>query len=157
MAFACNWCFTVNNFTENDIELIKNWKFNYLIFGKEKGENGTPHLQGYLQTVGRFRISGMKKFHQTAHWEPAKGSCADNQKYCSKEGDVTELGNPVIKGKKKCDIVDCVKMTLNKDYTQSIVDKHGAGYVCNKRKIDDVVQTIERENMYKKIKLDYEG
>lgn len=34
----------------------------------------------------------MKKIDSSAHWEVARGSVADNRKYCSKEGDVTEFG-----------------------------------------------------------------
>lgn len=38
------WCFTINNWTEIDVPKFLNME--YLVFGREKGEDGTPHLQG---------------------------------------------------------------------------------------------------------------
>lgn len=38
------WCFTINNWTPDDVPEFKNME--YLVFGREKGEDGTPHLQG---------------------------------------------------------------------------------------------------------------
>jgi len=39
-----NFVFTLNNYTTEEVELVKEWDCKYLIFGKEIGESGTPHL-----------------------------------------------------------------------------------------------------------------
>nr|WDW25898.1 MAG: replication-associated protein [Cressdnaviricota sp.] len=87
-----NWVFTINNWSEDDIESIEKWNVKYVIYGKEVGESGTPHLQGYveLDKVGRF--SAVKKLHGTAHWEQRLGTQEEAIAYCMKDGDFVERG-----------------------------------------------------------------
>jgi hypothetical protein len=96
------WLFTLNNYTEQEIAAIvssKNSKeeFKYLIFGKEIGEQGTPHLQGYMETSVRCGLRRVKSLlcSQRVHVEKARGSLESNQTYCKKEGDFIELGAPI--------------------------------------------------------------
>jgi hypothetical protein len=94
-----NWCFTINNHTLADEQRVQDMPYKYLCYGREVGEEGTPHLQGYVQLKARSRLTGMKKLHSTAHWEPAKGNEEHNKAYCSKEGDFQEFGTPTkVKG-----------------------------------------------------------
>ena len=45
---AAAWCYTLNNYTEEEKENL--WKEGtYQIQGYEKGSNGTPHIQGYIE------------------------------------------------------------------------------------------------------------
>jgi hypothetical protein len=144
---AKNWCFTINNYTEQDVACLDDIECQYIIYGKETGETEqTPHLQGYIQMKKKIRLTGLKKLLPKAHWEKAKGDATSNVKYCSKEGNVTTKGEIVIKGKRKCDMVDCVKMTLDKSSTENILEKHGSGYIMNKKKIDIVANAITRRN-----------
>ncbi|AGI95802.1 replication-associated protein [Starling circovirus] len=96
---AKRWCFTLNNPTEEEIAAVKAWQhseYHYAIVGKEKGEQGTPHLQGFIHLKKKVRLTSLKKVLQRAHWEKARGSDEDNEKYCSKEGDVIlTIGIPV--------------------------------------------------------------
>ena len=84
---AIRWCFTLNNYTEADISSIVpniNEHCRCAIVGKEVGESGTPHLQGYIEFKLKKRpisIFGLKSIH----WEKAKGSKDDNYNYCSKD------------------------------------------------------------------------
>ncbi|AKO63006.1 replication-associated protein [Beak and feather disease virus] len=85
------WCFTLNNPTDGEIEYVRALspdEFHYAIVGREKGEQGTPHLQGYFHFKNKKRLSALKKMLPRAHFERAMGSDLDNEKYCSKEGDV---------------------------------------------------------------------
>lgn len=89
------WCFTLNNPTEADKPL--DWDVQYVIYQSEKGKEGTPHYQGYLELARISRISALKKIHPTAHWERRKGSQAQAIAYCSKQ-DETYVAGPWTKG-----------------------------------------------------------
>lgn len=96
-----NWCFTLNNFNvhdENDVFAIT-WDCRYIVCGKEVGENGTPHLQGYVCFKNDKSFNQMKDYLPTAHWESSKGSPKQASEYCKKEGDFYESGElPIVKG-----------------------------------------------------------
>ena len=76
-----NWCFTLNNFTEADIQRCKDFIQDECVFGifqQEVGENGTPHLQGYFQLKTKKRLSFVKSHvSDRAHFETAKGTALD--------------------------------------------------------------------------------
>lgn len=98
---ARNWCFTLNNYTEDEIQQIESLhptSASYLCFGKETGKEGTPHLQGYVQLSTKKTLASVKKLIPRAHLEVAKGSPAQNKLYCSKEGDFREYGSETCKG-----------------------------------------------------------
>ena len=83
------WCFTFNNYTEADLVQLtytfesKNMKY---IIGKEIGDSGTKHLQGYIEATSRIRP--LTLFHtKKIHWEKRKGTKNQNLIYCSKDGD----------------------------------------------------------------------
>jgi len=88
------WVFTLNNYTHEDELKVQQLKCRYIIYGHEVGENGTPHLQGYVYFDNRIRRSSLSKFMPRAYLSPANGDLAANQVYCSKGGDVFEKGIP---------------------------------------------------------------
>ena len=95
MTQSKRWCFTLNNYTTDEQVLITGLypeKVSYLIFGRETGEEGTPHLQGYFELVKKARLGGVKKLIPRAHFEMAKASAEDNFDYCTKEEDYEEFG-----------------------------------------------------------------
>ena len=75
----------------------------YMIFGKEVGEQGTPHLQGYIKFKKQKRFTAIRKLMPClirAHLEVAYAAGGNNAIYCSKGNDFVEVGSrPVIKGK----------------------------------------------------------
>ena len=98
---STNWCFTVNNYSENEyltvIDLINTGTIvKYGIVGREVGEGGTPHLQGYIRLVSRKRLGQVKLLPglSRAHLEVARGGEKANIEYCSKEGDARSGGTP---------------------------------------------------------------
>lgn len=82
------WCFTLNNYSPEElVELETTFLrrgFSYVI-GLEVGEQGTPHLQGYIRSESKLRpveAIGMKRIH----WEKVRGTEEQNISYCTKEG-----------------------------------------------------------------------
>lgn len=105
MSQASRYCFTLNNYTDHDIVLVDELSILpnvvYLIYGKEVGENGNPHLQGFFILKGPQRFSWVKRRLPRAHIEAAKGTSLQAAEYCKKEGDFKEVGVfPANKGKR---------------------------------------------------------
>lgn len=86
------WCFTLNNYTEEDEQSVRAVPCRYLIYGRETGESGTPHLQGYIYFKCTRTLSAVKRDLPRAHLEAAVGTTLQNITYCSKQGDVYEKG-----------------------------------------------------------------
>lgn len=86
------WCFTLNNYAEEEYSEIKTWTAVYLVVGKETGESGTPHLQGFVVFLERRRLSQLKTLLPRAHWEVARGLPIQAADYCKKDGDFFEQG-----------------------------------------------------------------
>lgn len=91
-----NWCFTLNNYTEEEYDrTIEVCEANckYWIIGKEVGDSGTPHLQGYASLLRRRNLRDVRDLYGTRfHFEGARGSARSNREYCSKGGDFREGG-----------------------------------------------------------------
>lgn len=85
------WCFTLNNYTLEQLESIETTfaQMGILyIIGKETASTGTIHLQGYIESKKKIRPSQIKipnlKWNKF-HWEKCKGTKENNIDYCSKE------------------------------------------------------------------------
>lgn len=103
-----NYCFTLNNYTNEDCEMLGKATFGspfaktpgelykkgdikpfitYLCYAKEIAPTtGTKHLQGYLEMANAKTISALKKSlkNKSYHFEVSKGSAEDNRNYCMK-------------------------------------------------------------------------
>lgn len=97
------WCFTLNNYTAGDEAVCAVVGCVYLIYGREVGANGTPHLQGYVYFANAKTFNAVKNLLPAGcHLEVSKGSSLQNKEYCSKDGDFVEFGerplSPAEKG-----------------------------------------------------------
>lgn len=82
------WCWTLNNPTSfpNFQEPVWNNYVTFAVAMLEIGENGTPHLQGYLETKNPTRLTWFKKRGRmpTAHLEKRRGKKDQAIAYCLK-------------------------------------------------------------------------
>lgn len=108
MSRAKYWCFTVNNPTTDErakiVALEDEDAVEYLVFGNEVGESGTPHLQGFVAFSTRVRLTQVKQsVSARGHFEVAKfpEKAAD---YCKKDGDFVEFGVLTLKKGKRSDL-----------------------------------------------------
>lgn len=88
------YCFTINNpsgWDDADVEKLKEVT-EYGVVGKEVGEDGTPHYQGYVRFTYSARFQRIKGLLPRAHIEAQKGSIHQAADYCKKDGDFKEWG-----------------------------------------------------------------
>ncbi len=82
--------FTLNNYTDENVSYYQHFfnlqKYKF-IFGKEIGDSGTPHLQGYFEHKNQIDFTLIKKYLPRAHFEKAKSSRNNNIGYCGKDLD----------------------------------------------------------------------
>lgn len=108
------WCYTWNNPPENYDEIIADLFANdekdieYIIYGRETGESGTFHLQGFVQfgtpIVNReLANNGPDKRLFQAHWTKAR-RIDKARKYCMKDGNYTELGTFYMRQGQRSDL-----------------------------------------------------
>lgn len=113
------WCYTINNYTEEDRDALRSLKCVYNVFGYERGEEGTPHFQGYVHFKDAKTMSAVKKMMPRAHLEPRKGTVDQAVDYCKKEGDYEEFGEKPMSQKEKGE--------CNKKRWRQIIDKAQEG------------------------------
>lgn len=92
------YVWTLNNYTNDELthlEGISDNDVQYLVYGKEVGAGGTPHLQGFVVLRSRLRLGGVKRVLglQRGHIEVARGSDEQAADYCKKEHDYREVGS----------------------------------------------------------------
>ena len=83
MAKARAWIFTINNPTEADDPM--EWDVRFVVWQKERGEEGTEHYQGYVECSRQQRMTAMKKINARAHWAIRRGTQEEAIAYCEKE------------------------------------------------------------------------
>lgn len=78
----------MNNYTPEELETMETM-FNLLgckwLWGEEVGDEGTPHIQGYVEFPTKRRpieTIGIKRIH----WEKCRGSAKSNIEYVTKDG-----------------------------------------------------------------------
>lgn len=138
---AKHWCFTLNNYTDDETAALtalgteSSFDLVYLVFGRETGESGTAHLQGFVSFSRRKTLNQCRQIISTrAHLEVAKGTPQQAATYCKKDGDFEEFGNvPQGQGKRSdlAAVVDSIKQGKNMreiaEENPSAVIRYGTG------------------------------
>lgn len=96
---AANYILTINNpeysLEELAMRLRMNDKVKAFAGQLEKGENGTPHIQLFIQFVNQTWFNSVKLLFPTAHIEQA-ANAFKSWEYCTKEE--TRVEGPVTHG-----------------------------------------------------------
>lgn len=128
MSKTRNWCFTLNNpeSTQPDWPVCVKAAWWQL----EKGENGTPHLQGYLELNAPVSLSSMVKMEclKGAHFEPRRGPRRKAIDYCKKEESRVdgpwEYGDTEVTQGQRSDIDDFCKDAKNGMKEADVIFSH---------------------------------
>lgn len=99
------WVFTLNNPTAAEAQQIAEHLDDfptYAVVGRETGEAGTPHLQGFVIFPTAQRLNAVKeRISNRCHLEVARGTSQQAADYCKKDGDFDEYGEfPANQGKR---------------------------------------------------------
>lgn len=130
------WCFTLNNYTDHDESIFANANYKYCVYGREKGESGTPHLQGFITFGKAMRLAGVRKLHGRAHWEIAKGTSKQAADYCKKDGDFIEYGEVPSQGKRN-DLSEAIAV-LKSNGLKASAEAHPEVFVKYSRGLRDL-------------------
>lgn len=130
---AKRWCFTLNNYTQEELAEVHRYvreNCHYAVVGAEKAATSTRHLQGYMHLRRKSRISSLKSgCFGRAHLEVAKGSALDNTRYCSKEdrspfihGEIpTSVGREDLKGPSRDELAETFSASVRAEGHTGIV------------------------------------
>lgn len=118
------WTFTLNNYTEKDVQMFKDFEKKYLSMGREIGESGTPHLQGCIIWLRNYTFKSLKKLVPKAHWEKARE--IDCMNYTFKDQDYYLEDNR--RQGQRTDLLG-VADRLNTGGLQSVIDENPREYI----------------------------
>lgn len=163
---AKNWCFTLNNPTEEQKELLLSLYeptvIQYMVWQEEEGEEHTRHLQGYIQFIKRLRFNQVKALLcEECHVEVARGSAEQNHTYCTKEPrldgpwergtiksqgertDLKEVARQITSGKRVRDLVDTAPECIIK-YSRGLraLESESRAKVCSSTRRLDMLVTV---------------
>lgn len=154
------WCFTYNNAPEG-WEPAEGSEVAYMTWQRERGEEGTEHIQGYVRFKTKKRMKTVKRWFDVneMHLEPARGSEKDNKEYCNKSN--TRIDGPWeygvydkdVGGKqgKRSDLEEIANKLTEGASIKKIAEEHASSYIKFHQgieKLRDIVQPMppmERE------------
>ncbi len=87
---ARHWCFTLNNppqSAEGWETIFSRWLAKYVVCQLEEGDNGTRHLQGYVEFTVQKRLTTVRDLElgDRMHWEQRRGTRDEARDYCMKD------------------------------------------------------------------------
>ena len=93
MTRSRGWCFTLHDYNNSDESILQSIITDFIIYGREESNSGSPHLQGYIYFKEPGKTSyAVHKIMKKAHWTASKGNIDSNIAYCSKLGHTFSKG-----------------------------------------------------------------
>ncbi len=94
---AKHWLLVWNNYPDDWLEILDVPEVSHYLFGREIGQSGTPHIQGYVWFAKKERPFTIYKNRRDIHWEVARGTLKQNLIYTMKEKNYVSKGFKVPK------------------------------------------------------------
>ncbi len=143
-------CFTLNNPEHADEHFKRVFeqveKIRYVIFRRERGTNGTLHLQGYIEWKKPQRYSALKKLIGNCHCEARHGTRDQARNYCiNTEKDGECLAEPVevgewIKGSgHRTDCAAIAQLAIDSNDIQEVIQSNPSLYMRYCRGLKDIM------------------
>lgn len=130
------WCFTLNNYTDDEFNHLQTIPCQYIIYGQEVGNSGTPHLQGYVHYKNQVSAGHVRAtIGNRAHIEIRHGTLEQAITYCKKEGSYIERGAIRVPNENRwTDIIDLAKQGSLK----TIEEEYPLIYFLHKKKLEEL-------------------
>lgn len=142
-----SWCYTLNNYSFEEQIMIEGIPCRYHVFGYEVGENGTPHIQGYIEFNKVMRLSAVKKLIERAHWEGRRGTRDEASNYCKKDGEFIEVGDYNAGGQgTRNDLRGLVNLVREGHNMLNIIEEIPEVAARNLRFMEKYIQLVEKED-----------
>lgn len=150
---AKHWCFTINNYTDADIDKLtsaaSSHPTTYLVYGLEHGQSGTPHVQGFVSFHSRLRLLQVKQLiGDRGHFEVARGTPRQAADYCKKDGDYKEFGTPPIGQGARSDLIQVQERIVSGATRNEIRDEYFKVYARYNRAIDSYINDLQQPRMW---------
>lgn len=150
-----NFCFTINNWTDKDISRLaylttpkSQVKAKYLIYGKEVGEQGTPHLQGYCELSSKISFSVLKEHIPNAHIESRIGTAQQALEYCKKEDEDPFIFGKLSRQGQRTDIEELYAFIRDEAISlRQIREEFPTQYIIYNKVIHQVFNDIQQEKL----------
>lgn len=139
------YVFTINNWTEEQYQALFDLDCQYLVVGEEVGEQGTPHLQGFVYFKLQKSFNVVRKLIP-GHIEKAV-AIAQAIEYCKKDGKFREKGNPPIGAVgKKCTMEERAKRNKRlRDTPLNELVENGEIHISEVRKLKNARLDLAQE------------
>ncbi len=141
-----NWVFT--DFALLDLNAIYNSdeRIKFMGWGEEVcPKTKKKHYQGWIQMKRLITLLGMKRiFGKKIHLEPMRGTPADSEKYCKKDGKYECCGEFTTQGK-RTDIMEC-KAAIDEGKTMlEVAQEHFVPFLKYHRGLEKYRFLVEQE------------
>lgn len=127
----------------------------FLTYGKETGENGTPHLQGYVEFDEPLRFNSVKNMIPRAHLEGRRGTAEEAAQYCWKDDP-----SPYKRGKlsserqgKRTDLLRVSLMVENGSGIKDIAKAYPKEIIKYHRGISYLINILKEPEEYRRVKV----
>lgn len=138
-----NWVVTLNNYTEDERQALLTCACKYVVLGREVGEQGVPHLQGYIRFATNQRLRAVRAISPRAHWELSRGNFQQASDYCKKDGDFEEVGDPPVQGQRS-DLLEVAEKVKQGVSVQAIANDHSVTYIRYHRGIRELALVLQQ-------------
>lgn len=134
-------------------------KCSYIIFGREVGDNGTRHLQGYVEFPQRLRLTQVKSIlGDRAHLERRLGTAQQAADYCRKDGDFDEYGEITVSQQgKRVDLENLKEDLKSGKRMRDICDEHFGSFLKYQKGINAAKLVYSEKRNWKMSVIVYHG
>lgn len=134
------WIYTLNNYSDEEVQAAKKIDARYHCFGFEVGDSGTPHLQGSVVFHQAKTLVYCRKVLSRARWAIMERSIEEASDYCKKDGDFFESGKIPQQGKRSD--LDAAISTLKTHGYKRVAEDHPREFVKFHRGFKELALTI---------------